>query len=123
SPVSHSHKPASHRKADPPASGGKLKLSLTALSSAAVLAIYSAGYMRTKAAAERFDDQSAPPRPGAPATPGAAIARGGGPGPSLGPAAVPAPVPATIGPAPATTTNTAAVVPTPATTTAAVAPA
>jgi uncharacterized protein with FMN-binding domain len=98
--VSHPHKPTKHRKPDPPASGGKLKLSLTALSSAAVLAIYGAGFMRTRAAAERFAaDESIPNRPSGPVVPGAPIARSGGPGPALTPAP---PAPVTMAPEPAT---------------------
>lgn len=97
--VSHPHKPSTHRKPDLPASGGKLKLSLTALSSAAVLAIYSAGFMRTRAAAEKFAaDEPIPNRPAGPIVPGASVARSGGPGPRLTPAA---PAPATIAPEPA----------------------
>ena len=72
------------------ASERKVKRSLVALSSAAVLSVYGAGYMRTKAAAERFSDEPAqrparvPALSPAPASPNAA------------PAAVAAPAPARI---------------------------
>jgi uncharacterized protein with FMN-binding domain len=44
---------------------------LIALSSAAIVAVYTAGYMRTRAAAERFDEPTEPGRPSRPPTPGA----------------------------------------------------
>jgi uncharacterized protein with FMN-binding domain len=43
--------------------------SLIALSSAAIVAVYTAGYMRTRAAAERFDEPTEPRRPGRPPAP------------------------------------------------------
>ena len=117
--MSHSHKHSTRRPKTESASSGKLKLSLTALSSAAVLAIYSAGFMRTRAAAEKFAaDESIPNRPSGPVVPGASIARSGGPGPSLTPAA---PVPATIAPVPATSSTPS--MPRPAETAATPAPA
>src|SRR5438477_335373 len=70
---------------------GKLTHNLTALSSAAVLAVYGAGYLRTKAAAEKFADDSVPRR--APEFE-SGIGRMGGPAPqdaSAAPAAPPAP--------------------------------
>ncbi len=48
-------------------SNKKVANSLVALSSAAVLAVYSAGYQRTKAAADRFERQAASRRHSAPA--------------------------------------------------------
>jgi uncharacterized protein with FMN-binding domain len=42
----------------------KISNSLVAMSSAAVLAVYSAGYLRTRAAADRFATQSSERRPG-----------------------------------------------------------
>src|SRR3954469_11531013 len=45
----------------------KLSNSLVALSSAAVLAVYTAGYVRTKAAADRFAGQAETRRPAIPA--------------------------------------------------------
>src|SRR4051812_27391630 len=42
----------------------KIENSLVAMSSAAVLAVYAAGYTRTKSAADRMDAQSADRRPG-----------------------------------------------------------
>jgi uncharacterized protein with FMN-binding domain len=71
-------------------SGGshkKLSNGLIALSSAAVLAVYTAGYLRTKSAADRFAVQAATRRPvvPAPATTAASV--------SL-PAPAPVPVPA-----------------------------
>jgi len=58
--------------------GGNKKVanSLVALSSAAVLAVYSAGYQRTKAAADRFERMAASRRHAAPATAHAATAPG-----------------------------------------------
>ena len=49
--------------------GGKkrVKTSLVALSSAAVLSVYGAGYVRTRAAAERFEEEPVRRRPAAPA--------------------------------------------------------
>ncbi|MEO8070998.1 MAG: hypothetical protein ABI652_06320, partial [Acidobacteriota bacterium] len=49
-------------------SSRKITNRLTALSSAAVLAIYSAGYFKTKAAAERFEETNAHRRSAASAT-------------------------------------------------------
>ena len=46
------------------AGNGKVSSSLTALSCAAVLAVYAAGYDRTREAAEQFEEQSAERRPG-----------------------------------------------------------
>jgi uncharacterized protein with FMN-binding domain len=46
-----------------PGSGKKMANSLVALSSAAVLAVYSAGYARTRTAADRFAQQSVERRP------------------------------------------------------------
>ena len=51
----------------------KVANSLVALSSAAVLAVYTAGYLRTKSAADRFAVQAAVRRP--PVTPAAAPSR------------------------------------------------
>ena len=62
-------------------SNKKVANSLLALSSAAVLAVYAAGYARTKSAADRFAVQAEERRPAAPAPPIAAP--------------VPAPIPAT----------------------------
>jgi uncharacterized protein with FMN-binding domain len=53
--------------ADPGGSHKKLSNSLVALSSAAVLAVYTAGYLRTKSAADRFAIQAATRRPAMPA--------------------------------------------------------
>jgi uncharacterized protein with FMN-binding domain len=47
-------------------SSNKVANSLVAVSTAAVLAVYAAGYARTRAAAEKFDAQSAERRPAAP---------------------------------------------------------
>lgn len=47
-------------------SGGKIPNSLVALSSAAVMAVYSAGYVKTRAAADRFAAQSFERRPARP---------------------------------------------------------
>lgn len=47
----------------------KVANSLVALSSAAVLAVYAAGYVRTRPAANRFAQQAAERRPAAPVTP------------------------------------------------------
>jgi uncharacterized protein with FMN-binding domain len=52
--------------------GNKVSHSLVALSSATILAVYGAGYLRTKAAADRFERQAAERRPAVPA-PGAAL--------------------------------------------------
>jgi uncharacterized protein with FMN-binding domain len=54
-------------------SNHKIGNSLLALSSAAVLAVYAAGYVRTKSAADRFALQAEERRPAAPATPVAAL--------------------------------------------------
>ena len=43
--------------------------SLVALSSAAIVAVYTAGYMRTRAAAERFDEPTEPRNPSRPPAP------------------------------------------------------
>ncbi|MCU1327781.1 MAG: hypothetical protein JWN34_3151 [Bryobacterales bacterium] len=56
----------------------KIANSLVAMSSAAVLAVYAAGYTRTKSAADRMDAQSVDRRPG-PNAPG----RGASPAPTL----------------------------------------
>ncbi len=48
-------------------SNKKVSQGLIALSSAAVLAVYSAGYLRTKAAADRFELQASDRRPAGPA--------------------------------------------------------
>jgi uncharacterized protein with FMN-binding domain len=45
----------------------RVKTSLVALSSAAVLSVYGAGYVRTRAAAERFAEEPVRRRPAAPA--------------------------------------------------------
>jgi uncharacterized protein with FMN-binding domain len=82
---------------------GKLKFSLTALSSAAVVAIYSAGFMRTRAAAEKFAGDELPKGTSGPVAPGSQVARSGGPGPQLS-AARPA-TPVTIAPAPSPTSS------------------
>ena len=50
---------------------GKVSHSLVALSSATILAIYGAGYLRTKAAADRFERQAAERRPAVPVSRGA----------------------------------------------------
>jgi uncharacterized protein with FMN-binding domain len=50
----------------------KVSNSLVALGSAAVLAVYTAGYVRTKSAADRFSVQAAVRRPAIPAPPSAA---------------------------------------------------
>src|SRR5579862_3173109 len=42
---------------------------LVALSSAAIVAVYTAGYVRTRAAAERFDQPAEPRRPARPISP------------------------------------------------------
>jgi uncharacterized protein with FMN-binding domain len=69
--------------------GAHVKRSLIALSSAAVLGVYGAGYVKTRAAAERFADQSGRRRPAA------------APVPAIGPApATPAAQPATASTAP-----------------------
>lgn len=81
---------------------------LVALSSAAVLGIYAAGYLRTRSAADRFAVQAAERRP-APTVPEAAGRR-----PALTPAAEPAA-------APVNTLNTPAPMATPAATPSAVA--
>jgi uncharacterized protein with FMN-binding domain len=47
-------------------SGKKIANSLVAISSAAVLAVYAAGYERTRSAANRFDAQTAERRPASP---------------------------------------------------------
>jgi uncharacterized protein with FMN-binding domain len=44
---------------------------LVALSSAVIVAVYTAGYMRTRAAAERFDTPAEPRRPAQPVSPAA----------------------------------------------------
>src|SRR4051812_36312808 len=46
-----------------PGSGKKVANSLVAVSAAAVLAVYAAGYEKTQAAAEKLDAQSAERRP------------------------------------------------------------
>lgn len=70
----------------------KVASSLLALSSAAVLAVYAAGYTRTRAAADRFTHEAEARRPVVPARPAAAAAPAGPvePPPS---AALAAPVP------------------------------
>lgn len=108
-------------KAGASASSRRVSNRLVALSSAAVLAVYSAGYLRTQAAADRFDaevgqrrpvlpapaptlfgSRETPPPPAAPAT---ASASAGGratataSSPSPPPAAV-VPTPAAVSPAP-----------------------
>ena len=52
--------PPSSRSREKPASNGKIANRLVALSSAAVLTVYAAGYMRTRAAAQRFDAEERP---------------------------------------------------------------
>ena len=66
-----STKPAASERGRP--AGGKISNSLVALSSAAVLTVYAAGYVRTRSAAERFaveaaDLRTAVPLAGAAAT-------------------------------------------------------
>jgi uncharacterized protein with FMN-binding domain len=68
----------------------RVKTSLVALSSAAVLAVYGAGYARTRAAAERFAEEPVRRRPAVPAVIQAAT-----PVASTGPAIPAAPTPAT----------------------------
>ncbi len=51
--------------------GGRVSRSIVALSSAAVLAVYSAGYLRTQAAADRFAAEADQRRPSMPAQPAA----------------------------------------------------
>ncbi|MFL6973426.1 MAG: hypothetical protein ACJ8F2_16065, partial [Xanthobacteraceae bacterium] len=71
----------------------KVSNSLLALSSAAVLAVYSAGYMRTRAAADRFTLQAearSPIRPSPTSVPEAVAS----PTPVAASATAPAPVPA-----------------------------
>lgn len=98
------------RAADSPpgaaGSGKKLTYNLTALSSAAVLAVYSAGYLRTRAAAERFEHAELPQRPDGPAFLSPASAR-----PALRPASVESPAPVTIAPQRSPTSTTSNAVP------------
>src|SRR4051812_15133474 len=74
------------RMSDDRGSHKKLSNSLVALSSAAVLAVYTAGYVRTKSAADRFAIQAATRRPVIPA-------------PAMG-APVSSPAPVTVAAAP-----------------------
>jgi uncharacterized protein with FMN-binding domain len=67
-------------------SNQKVANSLVAVSTAAVLAVYAAGYARTRSAADRIDAQSAERRPAAPA------GRGSAPAVPVGPPATTAPV-------------------------------
>jgi uncharacterized protein with FMN-binding domain len=67
-------------------SNHKIGNSLLALSSAAVLAVYAAGYVRTKSAADRFALQAEERRPAVPATPVATLVP---PPPILPPVQVP----------------------------------
>ena len=59
----------------PPNKNKKVGNSLVALSSAAVLTVYAAGYTRTRAAANRLDTQSDQRRPAVPAQPPPAVPR------------------------------------------------
>ena len=82
------------RPTTPPATargGRKLSNGLVALSSAAVLTVYSAGYLRTRAAAQRLEAAAERPRvviPSAPLTPGpdSAVAPPVTPDPPVAPA-------------------------------------
>ena len=79
-------------------SGGKVTNQLVALSSAAVLAVYSAGYMRTRAAADKIQaaDRS---RPVIPAPPGESNSRPIAPLPAAAPVAAMTPAPVSTAPA------------------------
>jgi uncharacterized protein with FMN-binding domain len=59
---------------------GKISNDLVAASCAAVLAVYAAGYSRTREAARRFETQARERRPAAPTAPAAATQR---PGPTI----------------------------------------
>jgi len=74
-------------------SGSKVTNQLVALSSAAVLTVYSAGYMRTRAAADRIQaaDRS---RPVIPAAPGESTSRPIAPLPAAAPVTATTPAPA-----------------------------
>jgi uncharacterized protein with FMN-binding domain len=82
-------------------SGGKVTNQLVALSSAAVLTVYSAGYMRTRAAADKIQaaDRS---RPVIPAAPGDSNSRPIAPLPSAAAVAAITPAPASTAPVPKT---------------------
>jgi len=70
---------------------GKISTDLVAASCAAVLAVYAAGYARTRDAARRFETQARQRRPAAPGVPAAASSR---------PAVIEAPEPAPKPPSP-----------------------
>jgi uncharacterized protein with FMN-binding domain len=118
-----STKPAASEKGRP--AGGKISNSLVALSSAAVLTVYAAGYVRTRSAAERFAVEAAdlrtavplagaaataaPPRefvdavkaaetaPAVPAAPGPKSVIGAPPGGTVSPEPSPAPIAVSTG--------------------------
>jgi uncharacterized protein with FMN-binding domain len=87
--------------------------SLVALGSAAVLTVYSAGYMRTRAAAQRFADESDRLRPVMPAPPATPVLRPAAPlapvkaAELVAPASAPPPAPVSATPAPAKKAATA----------------
>ena len=104
-----------------PGANKKVANSLVTLSSAAIVAVYAAGFMRTKAAAEKMDEASNGRRPSMPAPPTAGERRAPEPiEPTTNPAQptdlrspmMPKPEATTAGAAPNATTPTNATNPT-----------